>query len=223
MKSYQKKFSVLNMTTYMRTANSCCLKPSSAGSDRGWVFLFPEKQSVCKNHIKSDSLLIKEKVEDFMKKIAIKSWAHDKWIVQFWAPKMVQNRCFLQTSDQPYVVGCLAKGITSFRKQCTMHYYFVGNQARQNELRPPGRVFRFGHPEISPDLFYYTREEFPRRNFGMLCCNRGYMALPLFEDDGVGNHKVVGVLEFLGLNYSDLRIIGELLEVLSLLLQYLDL
>ncbi|KAG6423848.1 hypothetical protein SASPL_114252 [Salvia splendens] len=192
MKSYKQNFSMLNMTTYLKTADSCCLKPSSAGMDKGWVFLCKAKQSLCKNHVKSNSLLIKEKMEDLMKKIAVKSWKHNKWMVQFWAQKMVKNRCYLETSDQPYVIGCLAKGIASFRKQCTMYPYFVDNQARQNELGPPGRVFRFGHPEISPDLFFYTREEFPMRNFAMVCCNRGYMALPIFDDEGVDNYKVVG-------------------------------
>ncbi|XP_047947243.1 protein NLP7-like [Salvia hispanica] len=222
MKSYKQNFSVLNMTTYLKMVDSCCLKPSSAGMDKGWVFLFPAKQSMCKNHVKGNSLLIKEKMEDLMKKIAVKSWKHDKWIVQFWAPKMVKNRCYLETSDQPYVVGYLAKGIALFRKQCTMYPYFVDNQARQNELGPPGRVFRFGHPEISPDLFNYTGEEFPMRNFAMLCCNRGYMAFPIFDNEGVGNHKVVGVLEFLGFYHSDLRIIGKLLEETKLCSTHMD-
>ncbi|KAL1562986.1 protein NLP7-like [Salvia divinorum] len=159
MKSYKQNFLVLNMTTYLKTVDSCCLKPSSAaGKDKGLVFLFPAKHS----------------------------------------------------------------GIASFRKQCTTYYYYVDDQARQDELGPPGRVFRLGHPEISPDLFYYTREEFPIRNFAMLCYDRGYMALPIFDDEGIGNHKLVGVLEFLGFYYSDLRNIGKLLEATKLYSTHMD-
>ncbi|KAL1543585.1 protein NLP6-like isoform X1 [Salvia divinorum] len=222
MKFYKQNFWELKMTTYLMTVDSCCLKPASACIDKGWVFSLPAKQSLCKNHAKSNSSLIRVKMEGFMRKIAVKSWKHNKWIVQFWAPKMEKNRCYLETSDQPYAVGCLAKGIASFKKQCSTHYYFVDDQAKQDEFGPPGRVFTFEHPETSPDLFYYTREEFPLKNFAMLCCNRGYLALPVFDDDGIGNYKLVGVLEFLGFYYSDLPIIRKLMEAAKLCSTHID-
>ncbi|KAL1543584.1 protein NLP6-like [Salvia divinorum] len=223
MNSYKQNFLDLNMATYLKMVDSCCLKACPAGRDKGWVFRLPAKQSVCENHAKSKSSLIKGKMEGLMKKIALKSWKHNKWIVQFWAPKMVKNRCYLETSDQPYAVGCLAKGIAAFRKQCTVNYYFVDDQAKQDGLGPPGRVFRFEHPEISPDLFYYTREEFPLRNFAMLCCNRGYLVLPVFdEDEDTGNQKLVGVLEFVGFYYSDLRSIGKQLQAAKLGSTHID-
>ena len=121
MKSYKQNFLDLNMTTYLKMVDLCCLKVFSAGRNKGWVFRLPARQSVCENHVKSNTSLIK-KMEGLMKKIAMNSWQHNKWIVQFWAPKMVKNRCYLETSDQPYAVGCLAKGIAAFRKQCTKNY-----------------------------------------------------------------------------------------------------
>ncbi|XP_047978503.1 uncharacterized protein LOC125220375 [Salvia hispanica] len=222
LKSYKQNLLELNVTTYLRIVDSCCLKPPCARMEKGWVFCLPAKQSICTNHVKSNSVLIKEKIEGFMKEITFISWKYNKWIVQFWAPKMVKSRCYLETSDQPYAVGCLAKSIASFRKQCMAHYYFVDNQAKQDEHGPPGRVFRFEHPEISPDLIYYTREEFSIRNFAMLCCNRGYMALPVFDEDGIGDHKLVGVLEFLGFYYSDLPIIRKLMEATKLSSSHID-
>ncbi|KAG6432464.1 hypothetical protein SASPL_104040 [Salvia splendens] len=164
---------MLNMTTYLRTVDSCCLKPSCARMDKGWVFSLPAKQSICANHVKSNSVLIKEKIEGFMKEITFISWKCNKWIVQFWSPKMMKSR------------------------------------------------FEH-HPEFSPDLIYYTREEFSIRNFAMLCCNRGYMALPVFDDEGLGDHKLVGVLEFLGFYYSDLPIIRNLMEATKLCSSHID-
>ncbi|XP_042017789.1 uncharacterized protein LOC121765656 [Salvia splendens] len=222
IKSYKQNLLELDMTTYLKTVDSCRLKPSSAGTDKGLVFCLPAEQSVCKVHVESYSLLVKEKMEGLMEKIATESWKHNNWIVQFWAPKMENDRCCLKTSDQPYAVGCLAKGVASFRKQCMENYYFVDNKAKQDELGPPGRVFTFKHPEISPDLFYYTTEEFPIRNFVVLSFNRGYLALPVFEDEGIGNHKIVGVLEFIGFYNSDLPIIEELMEATKLCSTHID-
>ncbi|XP_042017297.1 protein NLP6-like isoform X2 [Salvia splendens] len=219
IKSYKQNLLELDMTTYLKTVDSCCLKPSSAGTDKGLVFSLPAEQSV---HVESYSFVVKEKMEGLMEKIATKSWKHNNWIVQFWVPKMENDRCCLKTSDQPYAVGCLAKGVASFRKQCMENYYFVDNEAKQDELGPPGRVFRFKHLEISPDLSYYTREEFPIRNFAMLSFNRGYLALPVFENEGIGNHKIVGVLEFLGFYHSDLPVIRKLMEATKLCSTHID-
>ncbi|XP_042016982.1 protein NLP7-like [Salvia splendens] len=222
IKSYKQNLLELDMTTYLKTVDSCRLKPSSAGTDKGLVFCLPAEQSVCKVHVESYSLLVKEKMEGLMEKIATESWKHNNWIVQFWAPKMENDRCCLKTSDQPYAVGCLAKGVASFRKQCMENYYFVDDKAKQDELGPPGRVFKFKHPEITPDLSYYTKEEFPIRNFAMLCCNRGYLVLPVFENECIGDHKIVGVLEFLGFYHSDLPIIEELLKDTDLCSTHID-
>ncbi|KAG6433580.1 hypothetical protein SASPL_105194 [Salvia splendens] len=70
-------------------------------------------------------------------------------------------------------------------------------------------IVQFWAPGAKQDehgpLFYYTREEFPARNFAMLCCKRGYMALPILNNEGTGNGELVGVLEFLGFDSSDHR------------------
>ncbi|XP_057801128.1 protein NLP6-like [Salvia miltiorrhiza] len=203
--SYKQKISESNFTTYLETVDLHCLRPSSADGGEGWVFCL----------LAAERLLVRtrmrEKIENFMKNVAIKHWGEGYWLVQFWAPKMVENRCYLETSDQPYAVGCLAKGLASFRKKCTTHYYFVDEQAVEEELGPPGRVFRSKHLEITPDLFHYTTEEFPIRNYAMHCCShRGYFVLPIFDDEH--NHKCVGVLEFLGFHYHQLEDIREELK-----------
>lgn len=148
---------------------------------------------------------MKERVRDFMKRMSVKWWKSRRWIVQFWAPKMMEGKCFLETSNQPYAVGCLAKGIASFRKKCMSHYYFVDDEAREEDLGPPGRVFRNRYREITLDLFHYTTKEFPMRNYAMHSCSRGYFVLPIFDDDH--NYKCVGVMEFLGFfcyNFADI-------------------
>ncbi|KAG6400383.1 hypothetical protein SASPL_137211 [Salvia splendens] len=89
IKSYKQNLLELDMTTYLKTVDSCCLKPSSAGTDKGLVFSLPAEQSV---HVESYSFVVKEKMEGLMEKIATKSWKHNNWIVQFWVPKMENDR-----------------------------------------------------------------------------------------------------------------------------------
>lgn len=111
-----------------------------------------------------------------------------------------------------FALGCLEKGLASFRKKCMEHHYFVDSEAKEEELGPPGRVFKNECPEISPDHLLYTVREFPVRNHAMHCCRRGYFCLPVFEEH---NHKRVGVLEFIGFSYSELGAVGQALQVLS--------
>ncbi|XP_047979453.1 protein NLP7-like [Salvia hispanica] len=65
MKSYKQNFLDLNMTTYLKIVDSCCLKLFSTGRDKGWVFRLLARQSVCENHVKSNTSLIKRKMEGY--------------------------------------------------------------------------------------------------------------------------------------------------------------
>ncbi|KAH6806850.1 hypothetical protein C2S51_027958 [Perilla frutescens var. frutescens] len=219
MNSFNEEISESNFTAYLETGDLCCLRPSSEYREERWVFCGPVEEKLVENDVKSNSLLlpilIKEKIEDFMKKISLKIW-RSYWIVQFWVPKLAEDRCYLETSNQPYVVGCLAKGLASFRKVCIKHHYFVDDETKEEELGPPGRVFRNGHPEITPNLFLYSSKEFSMRNYAVHCGLEGYCAFPVFEKL---KSKCVGVLEFVGLiYYNDLPLggIGRALKAAKL-------
>ncbi|XP_057801122.1 protein NLP6-like isoform X5 [Salvia miltiorrhiza] len=214
MESYEEIFSESEFTTYLEiVSDSCCQRPSSEDEVyKGWVFS-------CQNLVESDSLLIYEKVETFMKSLRMKQ---GYWIVQFWKARMEKDRCYLQTLDQPFAVGRLAMGLASFRTKCMRYPYFVDDQAKEEELPPPARVFRNRHHEISPDhLFPYTTNEFSITNYAVDCGSKGgYLALPVFDDEH--NHKCVGVLEFLGFDYDQLQLIKDGLKVAKLRWTYTD-
>lgn len=213
-----ESFSELEFTKYLETVDSCCLRRSSEASEQRWVFSQAARDELCESDVDSNSLstlpktLVKDKIEYFMKTIAAEV-GRKYWIIQFWAHKMEEGRCYLQTSDQPYALGCLAKGLASLRKRCMKHRYFVDEEAKEEELGPPGRAFRIGSPEISPDVFFYSTEEFPIRNYAVHCCLKQYFALPVFDEH---IHKCVGVLELIGFSISELEHIKSALEVLSL-------
>ncbi|KAH6798252.1 hypothetical protein C2S52_022806 [Perilla frutescens var. hirtella] len=218
MNSFEEELSETNFTAYLETGDSCCLRPSSGVGGKGLrVFCRPTEEKLVEHDVKSNSLLLpismKEKIEDFMKKIVVQIWI-GYWILQFWAPKKVEDRCYLETSDQPYAVGCLAKGLASFRKECIKHQYFVDEETKEEELGPPGRVFRNERPEITPDLFLYSTKEFSMRNYAVHCGLQGYFVLPVFEKL---KSKCVGVLEFVGLTYhSKVDDIGRALKTAKL-------
>ncbi|XP_057801120.1 protein NLP6-like isoform X3 [Salvia miltiorrhiza] len=214
MESYEENFSESEFTTYLEiVSDSCCQRPSSEDKVcKGWVFS-------CQNLAESDSLLMYEKVENFMKSLRMKQ---GYWIVQFWKAKMEKDGCYLQTLDQPFVVGRLAMGLASFRTKCMRYPYFVDDQAKEEKLPPLARVFRNRHHEISPDhLFPYTTNEFSITNHAVDCGNKGgYLALPVFDDEH--NHKCVGVLEFLGFDYDQLQLIKDGLKIAKLRWTYTD-
>lgn len=175
MKSYWESYSEKNFTKYLQTVDLCCLKPEGRG---GWVFCSPERQQISENDTDSEALLVPlpvmEKIKYFMKKIATNMLMH-YGIVQFWAPKMVRDRCYLETSNQPYALGWLAKGLASFRKSCLKHHYFVDATAKEDELGHPRGVFRNMHPEITPDLRLYSTSEFSIRKH-VAHCTSEYVA-----------------------------------------------
>lgn len=223
MDSNMEIFSELSdITKYLETVDSCYFRPSSHDSNEGWVFHPPDAKELYENDIPCHPLLfpripIKEKIQHFMKEMAATS-RKTYCMVQFWAPKMVEGRCCLETSDQPYCLTYLAKGLISFRKKCIKHHYCVDEQANEGELGPPGRVFRNGLPELFLDLFLYSTKEFPMRSHAVQCGLRNYFALPVFDEHQQFNkHGCVGVLEFIGFEYfREVGCIIIALEVLSL-------
>ncbi|KAL3833369.1 hypothetical protein ACJIZ3_008105 [Penstemon smallii] len=128
-------------------------------------------------------------------------------LLQFWAHRVYDGRSYLTNVDQPFVVGgkrhlpAVTMLYTYLRhKRSLKHRYYVGGEEegegviREEEIGPPGRVFRNGHPEFSPHLSYYSTKEHPLCFNALRCGLKAYMALPVFDD--LDQH-CFGVLEYL--------------------------
>ncbi|KAL1548040.1 protein NLP7-like isoform X1 [Salvia divinorum] len=112
-------------------------------------------------------------------------------LVQFWSPTISQDQQeLLHSSDLPFALRGLRKGICSFRKSCSDHRYNV----RGDRCGPPGRVFRRRFPEFCPDLRCYFEEEFELKDLAMAAGIRGYLCLPVFEP---GWNFCIGVVDIL--------------------------
>ncbi|KAL3834401.1 hypothetical protein ACJIZ3_009137 [Penstemon smallii] len=126
------------------------------------------------------------------------------YLIQFWAHKVFDGRSHITNLDQPFVVGgkkwlpaIKLLGLYLKHKPSLKHRYYVGGEeesVREEEIGPPGRVFKYGHPESSPDLCLYSTKDYPLRNNAAFCRLKAYMALPVFD---VLDQRCLGVLEYL--------------------------
>lgn len=171
---------------------------SSEKCDDGWVFWAPERddERYKLGSIISDSAYsrgIREKIRRVLTRL-MSFYSLNVDMVQFWALIKVGDRSILTTSDQPFAVNVdLGKGASWLRKKCMEHHYIVDDGAEKEQLGPPGRVFRNGRPESSPDIRLYSVNEFPLRDHVASCGEISYLALPVFD---LHHNQCVGVLEF---------------------------
>ncbi|KAL3512372.1 hypothetical protein ACH5RR_025089 [Cinchona calisaya] len=129
-------------------------------------------------------------------------------LAQFWTPVRVGNgsRLQLKTTDQPFGMINLMRGLCSYRKFCLSCSYVAHDdedagegQEHEPEFHrpikgPPSRVFRTGLPEYSPNIELYSMEEFPMKYDAIRRQIRYYLGVPVFEP---GSHDCIGVLEVL--------------------------
>ncbi|PIN18905.1 hypothetical protein CDL12_08429 [Handroanthus impetiginosus] len=168
---------------------------SSEEYDRGFIFW-----TLPKNLKKSSSSNPNRAQFQHLLEEIIKSYAFPSHLLQFWAPKVVGGKRCLTTADQPFALAWnLRKGLCGYRRHCVDYRYFVGELgAKEEEIGLPGRVFRNGHIESSPDLRLYSNTEYPLRDYAAHCGGIGYVALPLF---GSSRKQCIGVLELLSTRY----------------------
>lgn len=175
MESPPEKFSISDFKTFMPIPLSC---PPTKPISRLLVFESsnPTSNSITKHKIKAALELF-----DF---------AHFPTLVQFWARMIAQDQqVFLHTSDLPFALSVLRKGLCSFRKHCLNRTYSAADACG-----PPIRVFRRRFPEFCPDIGSYSAEEFELKDFAVANGIRGYLSLPVYEPDW---QCCIGVLEIL--------------------------
>ncbi|XP_075077422.1 protein NLP1-like [Nicotiana tabacum] len=130
--------------------------------------------------------------------------------VQFWAPIITQGKCFLAFKDQPFGISDLR--IENTVKITSKGYLLYASlpvflqepvfTARTREYKysvdigPLGKVFRNGVLEFCPYVKFYTKNEYPLRDFAQDCGIGGYLALPILEPLG---YNCVSVLEFVSI------------------------
>ncbi|KAK4435826.1 protein NLP7 [Sesamum alatum] len=185
----------------------------SVHQGKGWVFCCPQREELL------DYLSIQEKAKLFIMTITSSEYCYSlNFLFQFWEIRRLADKSFVTTSDQPFALGKCCKGLCWYRKHCMDHPYFVDDGAKEEELGPPGRVFRNRCPESTPDIRLYSTKEFPHRDYAIQCGSRTYLALPIFN---LHNSECLGVLEWIGFedakkDCDDTSLIRNALEVANL-------
>ncbi|XP_073046420.1 protein NLP6-like [Primulina eburnea] len=215
MEGCDESYSIFELREYLRNPNLHCVQEK--GSEYGFSCYCTEDDDLLENGDYNDSVSEFISTPDQKIKILtgklIPCWGPHNYLIQFWAPKMIKNRLYLSTSDHPFVLGHLGRGLCWYRRQCMEHLYHVGDGAKEEELGPPGRVFLTGHQESSLDLHLYSTREFPLLVHVIHCCARDYLVLPLFD---VQQKYCFGVLECVGLPCCSLDFILDKLKEVDL-------
>ncbi|KAI7754827.1 hypothetical protein M8C21_018920, partial [Ambrosia artemisiifolia] len=115
-------------------------------------------------------------------------------LVQFWWPHEFGKHQVLTTIDQPFGVGVLDAGLSSYRRDSEGRSFVVDKDHEEENCSPAARVFRRGLPEWTPDVTNYMPKHFPQQECAISCNLHGYLALPVFD---LNTPLCVGVLELL--------------------------
>ncbi|XP_073131744.1 protein NLP6-like [Henckelia pumila] len=129
---------------------------------------------------------------------------------------MVASRPCVSTSDQPFAVDSLWKGLCRHRKHCMEHdQSLVDGGGKEEDIGPLRRVFKKRYPESTPDLRLYSSKKYSLQDHAALCGLRRYMAFPVFDPL---QDQCIGVLKVLSpcrgfMAYADFRTIELALEI----------
>lgn len=112
-------------------------------------------------------------------------------LIQIWVPIKKGGRNVLTTCGQPFSLDPSCQRLVNYRTVST-NYLFSAEADSNMVVGLPGRVFLGRLPEWTPDVRYFSSEEFPRIDYAARYDVRGTLALPVFEQ---GNRNCLGVLE----------------------------
>ncbi|KAF9608785.1 hypothetical protein IFM89_011554 [Coptis chinensis] len=138
-------------------------------------------------------------------------------LIQIWVPINKGNKRVLTTNDQPYALDPNCQKLAKYRS-VSLNYQFPAEENSNESVGLPGRVFLEKVPEWTPDVRFFSSEEYPRIKHAQQYDVRGTIALPVFER---GNRSCLGVLEVVTttqkINYhSELENVCQALEAVDL-------
>ncbi|CAK7346027.1 unnamed protein product [Dovyalis caffra] len=111
-------------------------------------------------------------------------------LIQIWVPVNRGGRRVLTTHDQPFALDPSCEKLASYR-DISIKYQF-STEEDSKDVGLPGRVFLGKVPEWTPDVRFFTSDEYPRVNHAQLYDVRGSLALPVFEQC---SRTCLGVIE----------------------------
>ncbi|KAL3830513.1 hypothetical protein ACJIZ3_019315 [Penstemon smallii] len=122
----------------------------------------------------------------------IKDCSRDKNVlIQVWVPVNRGGNSFLTTNQQPFSLDLNCPRLSHYR-EISVNYQFPTEEDSKEVVGLPGRVFRSKVPEWTPDVRFFTRDEYPRVGHAQQFDVRGTLAVPVLEQ---GSRSCLGVIE----------------------------
>lgn len=147
-------------------------KPDAGPPLRPWLFQ-PRQQEV--------EATVKDRLRRALERIASLSESQPgELLAQVWVPTVIGDRQVLTTCGQPFWLDRRNQRLASYRS-VSMKYQFSADESSRADLGLPGRVFVGRVPEWTPDVRYFSTEEYPRVRHAQYFDIRGSVALPIFE------------------------------------------
>ncbi|CAL4912401.1 unnamed protein product [Urochloa decumbens] len=145
---------------------------TAAPPRRAW--LFQPRQEV--------DATVKDRLRRALERIASLSQTQPgELLAQVWVPTVIGDRQVLTTCGQPFWLDSRNQRLANYRSVSMKYQFSADESARAQPLGLPGRVFVGRVPEWTPDVRYFSTEEYPRVRHAQFFDIRGSVALPIFE------------------------------------------
>ncbi|XP_030512905.2 protein NLP2-like [Rhodamnia argentea] len=199
----------------LRTQDACCVRnATSLGQVQGTevskrLWIAPKSSPGLSSSIK---LRLMQAISHLSKSIKDKDM-----LIQIWVPVRKEGRRVLTTDNQPFSLGLSSRSLEIYRS-VSKSYQFSAEDDSKDHLGLPGLVFLGKLPEWTPDVRFFSTEEYPRINYARKYDVRGSLAVPVFEH---GSGTCLGVVEVVmtsqKINYRrDLENVCKALEAVDL-------
>ncbi|CAL5435850.1 unnamed protein product [Camellia sinensis] len=112
-------------------------------------------------------------------------------LLQFWKVIEIGSKCLLTTRYQPFGFNQINEGLCRYRL-ISLDYEFDVDGVSDEHLGLLGRVFRHQQLESTPNVQYYSCNEYPQRDRAIICNIKSSLVVPLF---GFSRRCCIGVFE----------------------------
>ncbi|KAG6550317.1 hypothetical protein Mapa_008280 [Marchantia paleacea] len=134
---------------------------------------------VSQGHAKGLSQTLKDRMTQALKSIS--SLTGGDTLIQIWVPTTHGEKLILSTRDQPYVCAANDNRLFCYRN-VSANFVFPTEKGSSEYPGLPGRVFLTRAPEWTPNVLYYSSQEFLRVSYAEQCDVKGTLAVPVFEE-----------------------------------------
>ncbi|CAA0842008.1 Protein NLP5 [Striga hermonthica] len=123
----------------------------------------------------------------------IKERSRDKdMLIQVWVPITRDGKRVLTTYNQPFSLDLNCPPRLAHYRDISVNFQFVADEDSKEVVGLPGRVFMNRAPEWTPDVRFFTCDEYPRVGHAQRFDVRGTLAVPVLEE---GSRNCLGVIE----------------------------